>query len=1192
MGQRHLLVIGSKCEELGPLTFLPDLADRFYKLMTGAFHGNCVGVPVGNPPGCMHDPTVDEAKKAIETALKTADQDGDVLILVYIGHALTRFGEFFLMPKNAKNPPMTEHAVHLVQVIKQRPGQWLGGLVLILDTCSSGEAVSEAAESWVRSLEGRLRFELLSATNSGITAEGWFTRTLVELLERGDPTAQDWLGCQDARRRVLERHPQLYPQFLAYNTGASLELAHNLARVPGDVFWRDSQSRDQILKQTEYYEPTPQLSDLVEASRAHQIVVVTGEAGVGKSTLAAALARPEITNNLVPRGFTHAIILLNDTINPRRVAVDLERQLRHAVPGFPEAIDEFQRSISIDERKALDFLRQRVLRPLAYLPRKPPVRIVLDGFNQLPRSTRQAVGRALDEVSKLGLDHVHLVITARDDTPDCPRGQQFPCGRPDPAVQIRYLMTCRVPAGIHQAVLERAKGNWLITRLLRDAVLGDPKIDMSRLHSTTDDSYAKLLDQAGAAESWKDRFEPVLGPLAVAGYGPVLPIALLVHASEALGGPRTDDSVREVLVALQGLVMRRMPGTVDEHDGLFHPTLAEYLLGPSASSAGFELDAKMAHRAVAEAIDALAPGSKHDPNDPRHCYAFLREADHWWAIGDVDRTLKCLRERKSNVFRENLDRWRQWHSTIQERFGENHLHTLLAAGLIAFWTGESGDARMALRLSRELLERRLSVQGPNHADTLGTRRHIARWTGKAGHAQESLRLFRKLLPDQVRVLGPDHTYTLTVRHDVAHWAGEAGDPEQALRLCLELLPDRQLFRGPDHPQTLGTRHSIAHWAGEAGDARRALRLFQELLPDREKVQGPGHPETLVTRQHAARWTGEAGDAREALRLLQELLPVEESVLGRDHPTTLESRHDIAHWTGEAGDAREALRLFQELLPDRERVLGRRHPDTLKTRNHIAHWTGESGDQAEALRLLRSLLEDRRRPQGSDHPDTLNTRQDIAHWTGEAGNPPEALRLSIELLSDRGRAQGSDHPDVLNTRHDIAHWTGEAGNPRGALRLMRSLLSDRQRVQGVNHPHALVTRHDIAQWTEKAGNPSLALQLFNDVLTDQEGVLGRDHPETLNTLAWLGVLKTETGDPEGGRLLHDGLSRAATRFGMDHPTTRQFQDAIRKYGLGEPAPPAESRQGLADHPTDRDMSQVDPAVVGFGPVIHQDAVEPG
>jgi hypothetical protein len=610
-------------------------------------------------------------------------------------------------------------------------------------------------------------------------------------------------------------------------------------------------------------------------------VIVTGEAGVGKSTMAAALARPEITDGRVPPSFAHAVAMLGSTTNLRNLAVDLEHQLRHSAAGFAGAVDEFHRSVPRDEREKLDFLSQMVLRPLEYLDGRPVVRVVLDGLDQLPDDTR----RQLRDLLGASPDHLRLIMTARDNTPDCPDGHIIQAGRSDHEVLGRYLEERGIPEDARAAILDRAQDHWLIAQLLADAVVDRPGPDLARLPGTVNEAYALRLDQAGAADAWPTRFRPVLGPLAVAGTGPILPIALLVHASAALGGPSGESGVLKTLGALRGLVTRRDHGTPDEHAGLFHSTLAEYLLSPEATSVGLAIDAEGAHRALAEAIDALAPASGHKADHLLHRYAFRREADHWWDLGEFDRALRCLEKRESNSPRGNLDRWLPWHARI------------------------------------------LDQRGRDHHDTLTARHNIARWTGEAGDGRAALRLFQELLRDRERVLGRDHPDTLTTRHNIAYWTGDTGEGQAALRLFQELLRDREHVLGRDHPDTLTTRHNIARWTGEVGDGRAALRLFQELLPDKEHVLGRDHPDTLRTRYNIAYWTGEVGDGRAALRLVQELLSVRERVLGRDHPDTLRTLGDVAFWTIRNGDPAGGCRHLHEGLARAEVRFGSDHPVT-------------------------------------------------------------------------------------------------------------------------------------------------------------------------------------------------------------------------------------------------------------------------
>ena len=693
-----------------------------------------------------------------------------------------------------------------------------------------------------------------------------------------------------------------------------------------------------------------------------------------------------------------------------------------------------------------------------------------------------------------------------------------------------------------------------------------------------DDAYAKLLDQAGAADAWRQKFRPVLGPLAVAGPGPVLPLPLLARASKELGGPEDVEGVRSVLAALRGLVVRRDAGTPREHAGLFHPTLAEYLLGPSAASAGYTLDAEAAHRAMVQAIEALAPMDKHDRDDPLHRYAFLREADHLWALDDMDRTLACLRSRDcehpegesrtlaavalpvpGSIRRGPSDHpgfarlgLRHWTGAGGRRAGRCNSTPTCCRTRSVCWaattptrsrpaiTSRTGPARRAtrgaLQLFTALLPDRERVLGRDHPDTLATRGNIAAWTGEVGDARGALRLFTELLPDQERVLGRDHPDTLTTRNNIARWTGEAG---KRARRC-NSPPRCCRTRSVCWAATTPTRSPHAA-TSRTGPARRATRAgvatFAALLPDQERVLGRDHPNTLATRGNIAAWTGEVGDARGALQLYSDLLPDQERVLGRDHPDTLTARNNIAHWTGAAGDARGALQLFAALLPDRERVLGRDHPDTLAARNNIAHWTGAVGDARGALQLFTALLPDQERVLGRDHPDTLTTRGNIAHWTGKVGDARGALRLFTELLPEWERVLGRDHLGTLTTRSNIALWTSESGDAREALQLFAALLPDQERVLGRDHPETLTTRNNIALWTGELGDAPEALQLFAALLPDLERVLGRDHPDTLTTRGniahWTGVV----GDARGAlRLFTELLPERERVLGRDHPET--------------------------------------------------------
>ena len=95
-------------------------------------------------------------------------------------------------------------------------------------------------------------------------------------------------------------------------------------------------------------------------------------------------------------------------------------------------------------------------------------------------------------------------------------------------------------------------------------------------------------------------------------------------------------------------------------------------------------------------------------------YAFERQPEHLWAVGETDQTLESLSARTSPVPRDNLRRWELWAPRVEATFGPDYPHTLTTRGNVAFWTARCGDARKALRLSEALLRDRARVLGRDY----------------------------------------------------------------------------------------------------------------------------------------------------------------------------------------------------------------------------------------------------------------------------------------------------------------------------------------------------------------------------------------------------------------------------------------------------------------------------------------------
>ncbi|MEV7177023.1 tetratricopeptide repeat protein [Kitasatospora sp. NPDC093679] len=374
----------------------------------------------------------------------------------------------------------------------------------------------------------------------------------------------------------------------------------------------------------------------------------------------------------------------------------------------------------------------------------------------------------------------------------------------------------------------------------------------------------------------------------------------------------------------------------------------------------------------------------------------------------------------------------------------------------------AGLFEQALAYDRGIVEQSLRIHGPDHPNTLTARNNLAVSYADAGRVQEGLDLCERVLVDRERLLGPDHPDTLSARNNLAGSYADAGRVQEALDLRERVLADRERLLGPDHPHTLAARSNLAVSYSDAGRVQEALDLCERVLADRERLLGPDHPDTLSARNNLAASYSDVGRTQEALDLRERVLADRERVLGPDHPDTLIARNNLAVSYGVSGRTQEALDLFERVLADRERLLGPDHPSTLTARSNLAASYSDAGRTQEALDLRERVLADRERLLGPDHPSTLTARSNLAVSYADAGRVQEALDLRERVLADRERLLGPDHPDTLSACSNLAASYADAGRTQEALDLCERVLADRERLLGPDHPDILTARNNLAE----------------------------------------------------------------------------------------------------------------------------------
>ncbi|MFG3349331.1 tetratricopeptide repeat protein [Streptomyces sp. NPDC048018] len=277
------------------------------------------------------------------------------------------------------------------------------------------------------------------------------------------------------------------------------------------------------------------------------------------------------------------------------------------------------------------------------------------------------------------------------------------------------------------------------------------------------------------------------------------------------------------------------------------------------------------------------------------------------------------------------------HLLVIAALGENRGNLNLAQAVVtlADVLHQERDHEHVLLLSQLLREAWSEGMGPDHPNTLTAAHNVAITLGYLSQHQNAAEMHRQNLGTRLQVLGPDHADTLASRDGLAVSLGALGDLDEALSLLEQNYQVSDRVFGRDHPQTLGSRHSLARVMEERGEFRRAAALFRENLHECARVLGRDHPYALASQSGLAYALSGLGDEEGAVSLLRQNLDACLRVFGPDHSDTLVARSNLAHGLEELGEYGEAVDLHERNLAGRLRVLGADHPDTRDSQDALA-----------------------------------------------------------------------------------------------------------------------------------------------------------------------------------------------------------------------------------------------------------------
>jgi transcriptional regulator with XRE-family HTH domain/tetratricopeptide (TPR) repeat protein len=378
-------------------------------------------------------------------------------------------------------------------------------------------------------------------------------------------------------------------------------------------------------------------------------------------------------------------------------------------------------------------------------------------------------------------------------------------------------------------------------------------------------------------------------------------LAALLASTPVQGVPYPHQTDLQLERTLRGLArLSLVDTTVGQRAVTVHPVIADtnraHLLVPTASDVNPVLVWETAVRLVTSAIVAL------DETQPRDWPLFRELTPHVFAL--LDGLARLLDPRHLLMLMDATS------------------HVVIAHHWNRAIPGAIDLTRAALAHASQLTE--------DHSTVLTFRNHVAYQTLRRGRWREAEIAFQEVLHARRRVLSDDHSDTLITRHQLAEAVAHQGRWAEAEAAFREVLVARRRLLGDEDRNTLNTGHRLAWTVANQGRWYEAEILFREVLDAKRRVHVDGHHNTLETI-HGLAWSlanqGRWGEAETSFR---ELLSARRSVLGDDDPVTLDTYSDLAWTVAEQGRRGEAERAFREILDAKLRVLGSEHPSTRST----------------------------------------------------------------------------------------------------------------------------------------------------------------------------------------------------------------------------------------------------------------------
>ena len=322
-----------------------------------------------------------------------------------------------------------------------------------------------------------------------------------------------------------------------------------------------------------------------------------------------------------------------------------------------------------------------------------------------------------------------------------------------------------------------------------------------------------------------------------------------------------------------------------------------------------------------------------------------------------------------------------------------------------------GDFGNALAYSEKALSicERIYADNPDHPYIARSYNNLGVTYGDLGDNEKALEYYKKALAIRERIYedNPDHPDIASSYNNLGVTYGDLGDNEKALEYKKKALAiiERIYADNPDHPDIAMSYNNLGNTYGDLGDNEKALEYYKKALVIRERIYADNlnHPSIAMSYNNLGVTYCDLGEKEKALEYYKKALAIYESIYvdNPDHPYIARSYNNLGNTYSDLGDNEKALEYYEKALAIRERIYADNpdHPYIARSYNNLGNTYGALGDNEKALECHKKafVIRERIYADNLNHPSIAMSYYNLGVAYGDLGENEKALECYKKVV---------------------------------------------------------------------------------------------------------------------------------------------------------------------------------------------------